>query len=312
MTIPVVARVVEPSTSVYYAQPQLNYGRFGKYVGANNLTVNLSDKLRSCPRLSRYTESMLTCPVRGCQMALVRVERRLLCARGHSFDVARSGYVNLLQPQERKSKQPGDTEAAIAGRKRLHDLGTMHPLLQSIESLLAPSSGEIVLDAGCGDGYFLGSMAGTTAIDAHGIDISIPAIDAAARKFPQCEWVVSNADHKIPYAEESFDAVLSITARMNAAEFRRVLRRDGRMLVAIPSPEDLIEVRGKGRDRRERTIETFAPYFTLIETRRAAMTADLDAAAVNDVLHSIYRPLRSQPVESMRLTFSLDLLLFRP
>jgi hypothetical protein len=45
--------------------------------------------------------------------------------------------------------------------------------------------------------------------------------------------------------------------------------------------------------------------------RRVATAADLDAAAVHDVLLSIYRPMRAQPAEAMRVTFSLDLLLFR-
>jgi hypothetical protein len=105
--------------------------------------------------------------------------------------------------------------------------------------------------------------------------------------------------------------VLSITARMNAGEFRRVLRDDGRLLVALPAPDDLIELRGVGRDRVARTLETFAQGFTLVARRRAATVADLDAAAVHDVLHSIYRPMRSKPAEAMRVTFSLDLLLFR-
>ena len=99
---------------------------------------------------------------------------------------------------------------------------------------------------------------------------------------------------------------------MNSPEFRRVLRPDGRLLVAIPSPEDLIELRGKGRDRVARTLETFARDFTLVEKRWSATSVNLDAAAVHDVLHSIYRPLRPQPAEAMRGTFSLDLLLFRP
>ena len=60
---------------------------------------------------------MLLCTVRNCHMELVREERRLHCPRGHSFDVARSGYINLLQPQERRSKEPGDT--AIARRMRV-------------------------------------------------------------------------------------------------------------------------------------------------------------------------------------------------
>ena len=255
---------------------------------------------------------MLTCPVRGCILPLVREQRHLLCAQRHSFDVARSGYINLLQPQERSSKQPGDTVAAVSGRRRLHDLGVTEPLLRAIKAILVPSPGDIVLDAGCGDGFYLGSMARETKFDAHGVDISIPAIDAAARRYPQCEWVVANADRAIPYADRSFTVVLSITARMNAPEFRRVLRPGGRLLVAIPAPEDLIELRGKGRDRVARTVETFAPDFTVINQRRATTTAHLDAAAVHDVLHSIYRPLRPQPTEAMQVTFSLDLLLFRP
>ena len=135
---------------------------------------------------------------------------------------------------------------------------------------------------------------------------------SAARHYPECEWIVANADRFVPYADRSFSIVLSITARMNSGEFRRVLRDDGRLLVAIPAPEDLIELRGRGRDRAARTIETFARDFTLADQRRVATTADLDAAAVEDLLLSIYRPMRSQPVEAIRVTLSLDLLLFRP
>ena len=259
-----------------------------------------------------YTEHMLLCPVRDCHLALEREARRLFCARGHSFDIARSGYINLLQPQERRSKQPGDTATALAGRRRLHDLGVTAPLLGAAGEIMGASPRDVVLDAGCGDGFYLGSLARQAGFAAHGVDISIPAIDAAARRYPGCEWVVANADRVVPFADRSFSLVLSITGRMNATEFRRVLRPGGRLLVAIPAPDDLIELRGKGRDRVPRTVETFADDFTLVEQRRISTTVDLAAAAVRDVLHSIYRPLRSQPVEAMRVTFSLDLLLFRP
>jgi 23S rRNA (guanine745-N1)-methyltransferase len=255
---------------------------------------------------------VLLCPVRDCHMALAREARRAFCPRGHSFDVARSGYLNLLQPQERRSRQPGDTTSAIAGRRRLHDSGVTQPLLLAIAEIAAASPNDTILDAGCGEGFYLGTLARQAGCEAHGVDISIPAVDAAARRYPECEWIVANADRFLPYAERSFSVLLSITARMNAGEFRRVLRDDGRLLVALPAPEDLVELRGAGRDRVARTVETFAHDFTLVEQRRVTAAADLDAAAVEGVLHSIYRPKRSQPVKSMRVTFSLDLLLFRP
>jgi 23S rRNA (guanine745-N1)-methyltransferase len=254
---------------------------------------------------------MLICPVHDCHLALAREARTVRCPRGHSFDVARSGYINLLQPQERRSARPGDTPDAVAARRRLHDLGVTMPLLEAIGGFAGVTATDVVLDAGCGDGFYPGTLAQRVGCDAHGIDISAAAIDAAARRYPACEWIVANADRMIPYADRSFSLVMSITARMNGPEFRRVLRDDGRLLVAIPAPGDLIELRGAGRDRVERTVETFAQEFKLTDHRRVTTSTDLDAAAVNDILFAIYRPLRAKPVEAMCVTFSLDLLLFR-
>jgi len=255
---------------------------------------------------------MLVCPVRNCGLPLAGSQTQLLCERGHSFDIARSGYINLLQPRDRRSKQPGDTVAAVAARRRLHDRGVTGPLLRAVAEILGPSRSDVVLDAGCGDGFYLGTLARQAGFSGHGVDISVPAIEAAARRYPECQWIVANADRFVPFAGRSFSIVMSITARMNASEFRRVLRDDGRLLVALPAPGDLIELRGSGHDRTARTMQTFAQHFTLIDRRRVTTTADLDAAGVHDVLVSIYRPMRSQPAEAMRVTFSLDLLLFRP
>lgn len=258
-----------------------------------------------------FVTKVLVCPVRNCRLPLVREQQRLICERGHSFDVARSGYINLLQPQDRRSARPGDSAAAVAARRRLHDRGVTKPLLDAIAEALAPSSSDVVLDAGCGDGYYLGTLARDAGFSGHGVDISAPAIQAAARRYPECEWIIANADRFVPYAGRSFSALMSITARMNPGEFRRVLRDDGRLLIGVPAPGDLIELRGPGHDRVARTIESFAPDFTLAAQRRVTAAADLDAASVHDVLLSIYRPLRPRPAEAMCVTFSLDLLLFR-
>jgi len=254
---------------------------------------------------------MLLCSVRDCHLGLVRDGRRMVCPRKHSFDIARSGYINLLQPQERRAKQPGDTAEAIAARRSLHDRGFTEHLRLAIAEAIHATPDDVVLDAGCGDGFYLGTLQRETGFQAHGVDISIPAVDAAARRYPECEWIVANADRMIPYADRSFSIVMSITARMNPAEFRRVLREDGRLLVAIPAPDDLIELRGSGRDRVGQTVERFAGSFTLVNQQRVSACADLDASDVQDVLVSIYRPMGRRTVEAMRVTFSLDLLLFQ-
>jgi 23S rRNA (guanine745-N1)-methyltransferase len=249
-----------------------------------------------------YTRPMLLCSVRECRMPLERAGRRVFCPRGHSFDVARSGYINLLQPQDRRSREPGDAVAAVAARRRIHERGFTGPLLDPIAETIGASSADSVLDAGCGDGFYLGSLQCRSGCHACGVDISIPAIDAAARRYPACEWIVANADRFVPYADRSFSIVLSITGRMNAPEFRRVLCDGGRLLAAVPAPDDLIELRGRGRDRAARTIETFADGFMLTDQRRVTASAALDAAAVEDVLLAIYRPKHPRPAEAMQVT----------
>jgi 23S rRNA (guanine745-N1)-methyltransferase len=250
-----------------------------------------------------------TCPVRGCGLALERLDRRFACENGHSFDIARSGYVNLLQPQDRRSKQPGDTTAAVAARRRLHDRGVTEPLLEAVAEF--PIAEDAILDAGCGEGFYLGNLARYADCAGAGVDISTAAVEAAARRYPDCLWVAANADRAIPFGDATFTTVLSITGRRNVPEFRRVLKDGGRLIVGVPAPDDLIEVRGHGRDRVERALAELTPGFELIEQRRATTTAELDEAGVRDVLHAIYRPLRAQPVTAMRVTFSLDLLLLR-
>jgi 23S rRNA (guanine745-N1)-methyltransferase len=262
--------------------------------------------------------------VRGCRRPLERVERRVVCRNGHSFDVARSGYVNLLQPQERKARRPGDSPEVLAARRRLLAQGVMAPLVEVVVGSLALTGEDALLDVGCGDGDHLVAFAERLGCEAHGIDISVAAIEAAAKRHPRLHWVVANADRFLPYADASFRAVVSITARMNAGEFRRVLKGDGTLLVAVPAPDDLVELReavlGEGvlRDRVERTIATFAPRFTLERHERVRHVVRLDAAAVADVMTSAYRALRAKErarlaaIGDVDVTQSRDVLLFRP
>lgn len=254
---------------------------------------------------------MLLCPVRDCLLPLIRENRCYVCTNRHSFDIARSGYINLLQPQDRKSKNPGDSVLAVAARRRLHDLGVTTPLLVDIATFLGPKRQDVVLDAGCGDGFYLGNLALRFGFEAHGVDISIPAIDTAAKRHPHCQWIVANADRSLPYQSGCFSHVISITARMNVPEFDRVLKAGGKLMVAVPAPDDLIELRGAGRDRLNRTIEEFSSHFDLIESKRITHSADLDAEAIEDIRLAIYRPMQAEPAVASRVTFSLDLLLMK-
>lgn len=246
-----------------------------------------------------------------------------MCGRGHSFDAARSGYHNLLQPQDRRSKNPGDPKDAVEARRRFLEAGHGEALVQALTEEVDALNPRTVLDVGCGEGFYLGRIAGARRVEAHGTDLSAPAVDLAARRHPWISWVVANADRFLPYAAGSFGLILSIDARLNPEEMRRVLAPGGRLLVAVPAPDDLLELRaavlGEGRlkDRMERAATTLAGLFEMEARRTVRQTARLGSDALRDVLAATYRGGRESRRERLReipemdVTLSHDLARFR-
>lgn len=242
----------------------------------------------------------------------------------HSFDVARRGYVNLLQPQDSRSARPGDSVAAVAARRRFLARGFEAELTGAIAGLLALTPADTLLDVGCGEGHYLAALAARSGCAGHGVDLSVPAIEAAAGRHAGLHLVVANADRFLPYADGSFRVVASITARRNPAEFRRVLRDDGRLLLVVPGPDDLVELReavlGRGlrRDRVEPAAAAFATHFTLERHERLRHVARLDAEAIRDVMAGSYRAGRVSRGDRLAalgpldVTLSRDALIFRP
>lgn len=249
--------------------------------------------------------------MRDCRAPLTRETKRLVCPRGHAFDLARSGYVNLLQPQDRRSKSPGDSAEVVAARRRILEHHA-RPLVDAISRLLDVPANAAVLDAGCGAGEHLAALEQRSGCEAHGVDISLPAIETAARNFPRCHFAVANADRFLPYADGSFDAVMSINARLNPPEFHRLLVPGGLLLISILGADDLRELRsGVEQDRSERTIALFAGGFELLRHERLTHTARLDRSAIADALAAAYRSRRSVDLDEAEVTFSRDVLAFR-
>ena len=104
--------------------------------------------------------------------------------------------------------------------------------IEPLHEVVAAAGWNILMVDGVEADDVIGTLAQQVGFKAHGIDISTPAIDAAARRYPACEWIVGNADRFIPYSGSSFSIVMSITARMNVEEFRRVLRAHPSYLVS--------------------------------------------------------------------------------
>lgn len=178
----------------------------------------------------------LRCPV--CGQALERQGDGLGCAGGHTRDVNRKGYVHLLN-------RPHPTcydQALFDARRQVFEAGCYLPVLEAMEKLL-PGASQRVLDAGCGEGYYL---AGLLARHPHwqgaGVDISKEAVEKATDWPCRALWCVGDLG-RLPFADGAFTAVLDVLTPANYGEFRRVLAPDGRLIKVYPGTEYLREIR---------------------------------------------------------------------
>ena len=224
-----------------------------------------------------------SCPV--CGAALSEQERVFRCEHGHSYDKAKKGYVNLLLSNQSASKRHGDDRAMVAARTAFLDAGYYAPLCEAVAETAAASRAETVLDVGCGEGYYTAAVyealcrQGTTP-DVRGVDISREALAAAHRRLPALSLAVASLAH-LPLADERCDLLLNIFAPVDAAEFHRVLRPEGRLLRVIPLERHLWELKCAVYDApyENKTPDTALPGFRLAERRDIVSEITLPAQA---------------------------------
>jgi len=200
-----------------------------------------------------FADGGTVCPIDGTALALAP-GGALVCARGHNFDRAREGYYNLLVVQHKASRDPGDSKPMVAARRRVLDSGVYAPIAERVSDLVAgivdrlPEGRDArVLDAGCGEGYYLARIAGRLgAGERHchcaGIDISKWAVQAAAKRSDFCFWAVGTNRH-LPFAPQSLDVIVCMFGFPVWDSFAETLAPGGRVVLADPGPDHLIELR---------------------------------------------------------------------
>ncbi len=194
------------------------------------------------------------CPVDG--NPLLPIDTGVRCTAGHVFDRARERYLNLLLVQHKASRDPGDNKAMVAARTRILDSGCFAPVAASLFQLVSDHVTSPLhdrplrlVDAGCGEGYYLERFiaAARTSADARaitliGTDISKWAVRAAARRSVDVAWAVASNRH-LPIAAASADLIVSLFGFPVWPSFRQAQADGGSVLLVEAGPRHLIELR---------------------------------------------------------------------
>lgn len=174
-------------------------------------------------------------------------ERTWCCENGHSFDIAKQGYVNLLPVQNKRSKDPGDSKAMVQARREYLNKGYYQPLAQALADTVLAMGSQALLDAGCGEGYYLRYLVEQaeqqgTELSVAALDISKWAVQTAAKQDKRLSWMVAS-NNAIPLADNSVDTILCEFGFPVEAEFKRVLKTGGRLIMVDPAENHLKELK---------------------------------------------------------------------
>ncbi len=184
--------------------------------------------------------SIYQCPV--CGAPLQRQEKSWRCEAGHSFDIAREGYVNLLLSQHKKSKQAGDSKMMVQARRQFlnnHHYDVLPEGVVKALSEYAGDGGKSLLDLGCGEGYYTGYIKHhLPAYKVSGVDISKPAIAVAAKRYQEIEFFVASA-YRLPVVDNSVDVAVKIYAPADSGEISRCVKSGGLYISVIPGKSHL-------------------------------------------------------------------------
>lgn len=233
--------------------------------------------------------SHFQCPV--CSHALFRKEKEYRCTQGHTFDLARQGHVNLLRPRDTGSGDPGDSREMLQSRQEFLNAGHYRIFSDKLNEIVLRDLPDpcTILDAGCGEGYYTWRLkrsleAVKRKAEIYGVDVSKRAVQYAAGRDKGIRFAVASTYH-LPVLAGSIDCLVCVFAPRDEGEFARVLKADGRLVVAAPGPRHLYSLRSIiYPDPPEIGQKGDVSGFALLDRNNVAYTIELDTRGLFNLL----------------------------
>lgn len=182
------------------------------------------------------------CPI--CLESLSLSNHSLICKNRHCFDLAKSGYVNLLS-QKNSSRSHGDNTLMVKARIDFLERGFYHVLIEALIDLLKPLAIDVLLDCGCGEGYYTRQIkAALKDTEVFGFDLSKDAIRYAASHDHASHYAIGSI-FSLPVSDHCCEAVTSLFAPVALQEFYRVLKPGGYALIVTPGKRHLFDLKNQ-------------------------------------------------------------------
>lgn len=198
-----------------------------------------------------HVVDVLADPMDGSALTLVDDNRRLVSESGHSFDIARQGYVTLAGGAG--IRYVGDDSSMIHARETFLSGGHFAPFVEAVsnsvhlaldEANVPDDASPVICEAGAGTGYYLAhALDDIENSRGIGIDVSVPAAKMLSKCHPRVGAVVADAWSRLPLRDASIDAITVVFAPRNASEFARVLKPGGQVIVLTADAGHLEELR---------------------------------------------------------------------
>lgn len=219
---------------------------------------------------------------------------RLVSESGHSYDVARQGYVTLAGGKGLNHE--GDSLEMVQSREAFLSQGHFAPFVEAVteavEQVLGVSAAgveePVILEVGAGTGYYLAHTLDTVeGARGVGLDISVPAAKHLAKSHPRVGAVVADVWEGLPLHDASVHALTVVFAPRNPAEFARVLVDGGEAVILTAHQGHLDELReplgilGVEGGKLERMLEQAEGHLELVgEPQLIEFPMELERAAI--------------------------------
>ena len=250
--------------------------------------------------------SILSCPV--CNTCLQKHQKLYSCENGHNFDIAKQGYINLLQSN--KKSDSGDNKNMVNARRNFLEQGFYEPISNLLNATFLNNLPHFtnplqIVEVGSGEGYYINRLRDCHAGNYYGIDISKHAIKTASSKYHDITFAVANAV-ELPFANNSVDVLISLFSPFYEESAKKILTKHGIIIQAVPLSNHLLELRQilyKEVNINHTPKNVLTQHFKLVDTKILNHTLQLpDQTTIQNIFSMTPHYWKTSPEKIQELS----------